>query len=68
MKYYIQRNYPDLDDGKQRSEDELRLIVKEAWDFVTSEQLTRLIKTMPARCKAVIDANGGYTNYEKLHS
>ena len=63
MKYYIQWNYRDLDDGKQRSEDELRLIVKEAWDSVTSEQLTGLIKTMPARCEAVIDADGGYTKY-----
>ena len=63
MKYYIQRNYPDLDDEKQRSEDELRLIMKEAWDSVTSEHLTGLIKTMPARCQAVIDADGGYTKY-----
>ena len=63
MKYYIQQNYPDLDDGKQRSEDELRLIVKDAWDSVTVEQLMGLIRTMPARCKAVIDADGGYTQY-----
>ena len=54
---------PDLDDGKRRSEDELRLIVKEAWDSVTSEQIAGLDKTMPGRCKTVIDANGGYTKY-----
>lgn len=30
MKYYIQQNYPGLGNEKQRSEDELWVIVKEA--------------------------------------
>ena len=63
MKYYIQQNYPDSEDGKQWSEDELRLIVKEAWDSFTAEQLMGLNSTMPARCKAVIDAEGVYSQY-----
>lgn len=63
MKDYIQHNYPSLSNGRKRSPDKLRLIVKEAWDSVPSEYFLKLIKTMPARCKAVIDADGGPTRY-----
>lgn len=63
MKNYIQLNYPSLGSGKNRSRDKLRLVVKEAWDSVSSEYFVKLIETMPARCKAVIDADGGPTKY-----
>ena len=52
-----------MGDGKQRSFDELRVIVKEAWDSVTSEDLIDLILTMPERCQAVLDAEGGPTKF-----
>ena len=63
MKDYIQLNYPSLGSGKNQSRDKLRLVVKEAWDSVSSEYFVKLIETMPARCKAVIDADGGPTKY-----
>ena len=63
MKNYIQLNYPSLGSGKKRPRDKLRLVVKEAWDSVSSEYFVKLTETMPARCKAVIDADGGPTKY-----
>ena len=63
IKGYIQFNYPSLGGGKQRTHDALRSIVKEAWDSVSSADLVRLIKSMPARCQAVVDADGGPTKY-----
>ena len=63
MKGYIQLNYPSLGGGKQRTHDALRSIVKEAWDSVSSADLVRLIKSMPARSQAVVDADGGPTKY-----
>ncbi|POS85290.1 hypothetical protein EPUL_002493, partial [Erysiphe pulchra] len=59
MKDHIQRHYPNLGIGRQRTQDGLRLIVKEAWDSVSPEDLLRLIESMPARCKAIIDTDGG---------
>ena len=63
MKNYIQFHFPDLGAGRQRSQDELRLIVKEAWDNVSPEDLLGLIETIPARCQIVLDANGGHTRF-----
>ena len=59
MKYFIQDKYPDLGEGRQRSSREIREIVEEAWESVSSEDLMNLLSTMPARCQAVLDANGG---------
>jgi len=63
MKDYIAAQYPDLEAGRQYSYDALRDIVQEAWDSISIELLNELIDSMPARCQAVIDANGGYTKY-----
>lgn len=63
MKDYIQENYPDPAGGKQRPYDELRVIVQEAWDSITMDVLRALIDSMPERCQAVIDADGGHTKY-----
>ncbi len=41
----------------------IRKAVREAWDAVTPEQLNELINEMQARCQAVIDAEGGPTEY-----
>ena len=60
MKDWIQEYYGDED---KLSYDTLRKAVKEAWDAVTVEQLHDLIKSMRARCQAVIDANGMQTKF-----
>ncbi|KAI0994396.1 hypothetical protein K3495_g13785 [Podosphaera aphanis] len=65
MKDYIQYHYPRLDEGGQRSHDELRDIVKEAWDDATKpEKLEKLISSMHRRCEAVIRARGGPTKFQ----
>ncbi|VDB94458.1 Bgt-50292 [Blumeria graminis f. sp. tritici] len=63
MKDYIQRHRPNLGCGKQRTQDSLCNIVKEAWDSVSSEDLVRLIQIIPARCQAVVDVDVGPTRY-----
>lgn len=35
----------------------------EAWNSITSGELTNLVESMPRRLQAVIDANGGPTKY-----
>jgi hypothetical protein len=59
----ISAYYPDGEAGKQPTYDQLRVIVREAWDLITVEFLRELIESMPARCQAVIDAKGGHTKY-----
>jgi len=59
MKDYIQKHYPDV----HRSYKRLRSTVNEAWESVTHERIKELIREMPERCQAVIDAKGGYTKY-----
>ena len=63
MKNYIQFHYPDLGEGRQRTQDDLRIIVKESWENVSADDLMKLIETMPARCQAVLDADGGHTKF-----
>lgn len=63
-KNYIQVKYPELSGGRQRSRNELRQIVKEAWDHAANESdLEELTYSMPRRIKAVLDAEGGPTGY-----
>ncbi|KAI1000535.1 hypothetical protein K3495_g7657 [Podosphaera aphanis] len=60
MKNYIQFKYPDLGEGRQRSQDELRDMVKESWDWAVDENdLERLIESMPHRVRSVYEAGGG---------
>ncbi|KAI0993289.1 hypothetical protein K3495_g14895 [Podosphaera aphanis] len=63
IKNYIQFHYPDLGEGRQRTQDDLRIINKEAWDNVSTDDLMKLIETMSARCQAVLDADGGHTKF-----
>lgn len=63
MKDYIEENYPDLPYGKQRTYDQLRTIVQEAWESITEDVLRDLVDSMQARCQAVIDAKGSHTKY-----
>jgi hypothetical protein len=59
MKDYIMRKYPD----SHSSYDRLRTAVKEAWDVIGADELQALVREIPARCQAVIDAEGRYTPY-----
>jgi hypothetical protein len=59
MKDWIQNHYPEV----HRSYKRLRNAVQEAWEAITHKRIKELIKEMPARCKAVIKAEGGYTKY-----
>ncbi|VDB89869.1 Bgt-50805 [Blumeria graminis f. sp. tritici] len=63
MKGYVQRDHPYLGGGKQRAQGSLRKTVKEAWDSMSSEDLVRLIQSIPARCQVVIDADKGPARY-----
>ena len=63
MKNYIQLPYPDLGEGRQRTQEDLRIIFKEAWYNVSADDLMKLIETMLARCQAVMDADGGHTKF-----
>ena len=60
MKDYIEIHYPDLPVGQQRTYEQLREIVQEAWDSISVEYLSDLVSSMQARCQAVIDAAGGH--------
>ena len=61
MKDYIQQNHLSGGGGKRRSQDSLRKILKEAWDSLSSEDLVRLIESMPSRFQGLKDADGGPT-------
>jgi len=45
------------------STDKLRRYVKEAWEALPESYLKELLASMPARCQAVIEANGMHTKY-----
>jgi hypothetical protein len=61
MKNFLQEKCGDL---KFRNYQELKDKVTEAWDVVvTLGLLQELIKSMPGRMQAVIDANGRFTKY-----
>jgi hypothetical protein len=59
MKDWIQERYDD----DLRSYDALRAAINAAWEAVEEDFLLQLLETMPARCQAVIEANGLYTRY-----
>jgi hypothetical protein len=59
MKDWIQERYDD----NLRGYDELRTAIIEAWNTVPESYLLELLKSMPARCQAVIDADGKHTRY-----
>ncbi|KAI0993653.1 hypothetical protein K3495_g14531 [Podosphaera aphanis] len=60
MKDYIAYHYPDLAPENNRSQDELRRIMAEAWDKAMDEnELEKLVESMPSRIRAVCEAQGG---------
>ena len=58
MKNWIQNNY-----GERMTYPRLRQAVTEAWESIEQRRLDDLIDEMPARCQAVIDAQGMHTKY-----
>lgn len=42
---------------------QLRCYVNEAWEELLESYLVELLALMPARCQAVIEANGMHTKY-----
>ena len=63
MKDFIEAHYPDLENGWERTSAELRLIILEAWDSISPDFLENLVRSMPERCRAVFDAQGGATRF-----
>jgi hypothetical protein len=59
MKDWIQEGYKD----NLRAYDKLRAAILAAWKAVDSALSLGLLESMPARCQAVIDANGMHTRY-----
>jgi hypothetical protein len=59
MKDYIEEKYLEI----HRSYSKLRVVVLEAWEAIAYADVLDLIRSMPARCKAVIDAGGWHTEY-----
>lgn len=51
MKDFIENKYPDLPGDKERTQDELRMIFKEAWVNIKPGTLTKLVAFMPRRCR-----------------
>jgi hypothetical protein len=62
MKDWIQERYDD----DLRSYDAFRAAINAAWEAVEKDFLLQLLETMPARCQAVIKANGLHTKSEGL--
>lgn len=60
MKDWIKRYFPQ---NEQLSYNQLREVVRAAWDTLPEAFLDGLINSMPARCQAVINAEDGHTKY-----
>ena len=58
IKNWIQDNY-----GERMTYLRLRQAVTMAWESIEQRRLDQLIDEMPARCQAVIDAQGMHTKY-----
>jgi hypothetical protein len=63
MKDYIEVHYPDRLGGRQYTYDQLREILREAWDSISAETLKEIIDSMKDRCEAVFLAEGSHTKY-----
>jgi uncharacterized protein YqeY len=58
MKDIIAAYYPE-----KLTYDQLRDAAKAAWEAIPEEELAELVRDMPSRCQAVIDAEGGHISY-----
>ena len=59
MKDWLGARYPE----QKVSYDQPHKQVQEAWEAIDEEVLEGLLNSMPARCEAVIKAEGMYTKY-----
>jgi hypothetical protein len=57
----IRRDILLLREHNTRTKQNIRTSVKETWEAVGADELLALVREMPARCEAVIAAQGGYT-------
>lgn len=62
-KDYINKKYSEV----HRSYKRLREVVIQAWESIILERIRELIREMPERCKAVIDAQGMYIKYQRIY-
>jgi hypothetical protein len=62
MKDWIQEQYDD----RLRGYDEFREAIIAAWNAVPEAYLNQLLEEMPARCQAVVNANGLHTILSRL--
>lgn len=46
-----------------RNLSDLKAIVLEEWNKITTDVCQKLVESMPRRCQAVIDSKGGHTKY-----
>ena len=60
MKDFIKNKY---DYDEKPTYIRLRRYVNEAWNELPESYLQELLASMPARCQAVIDANGMHTKF-----
>jgi hypothetical protein len=58
MTNYLQANFPG-----NMTLSELRIALREAWDAIPADSLHDLLKYMPERCRAVIEAGGGRNRF-----
>lgn len=65
VKDRLHRMYPKLKDigSKTQAVEHLKAVIEEVWQSVAEEYFEVLVSSMPARCAAVIAANGWYTKY-----
>ena len=64
MKNYIQSHYyTAYYDASKVPLEQLRRIIREAWDAVPNEYIDTLYESWWNRCRAVIKARGGLTKY-----
>ena len=59
LKEIIEKKDPTIHQNYKR----LRAAVIEAWESITDAEIRDIIRQMPERCQAVIDANGMYTKW-----
>jgi transposase len=56
IKDYIDERLPP---GGDLLYERLKRLVQQAWDSVSEDYLRELLQSMPARCRAIIEADGG---------
>jgi transposase len=61
MKDWVDERLPS--DDRDLPYSTLRELVQGAWDSIPAERFYHQISTMPARCQAVLNANGGHIRY-----